>query len=169
MRKIAVTLLAACMALPAPDAARAQEPAVTPAGSTLAELAFMAGCWRGEFADGGALEEVYTAPSSNLLGLSRHLRGESTVQFEFSRITADSSGITLLPFPGGRPCEHAFRLTAVEANRATFEAPEHDFPKRIRYARAADGSLTARIDDGTDDSRSQEWRMNPVPCRPAGS
>lgn len=169
MTRIAVTLLVAFMALLAPAAASAQAPASTPADATLADLAFMTGCWRGEFANGGALEEVYTAPSSNLmLGLSRYLRGESAVQFEFSRITADSSGIALLPFPGGRPSEHAFRLTAVEADRATFEAPEHDFPKRIRYARGADGSLTARIDGGTDDSRSQEWRMNPVPCRPAG-
>jgi hypothetical protein len=138
-----------------------------PSAATLGDLAFMAGCWRGEFENGAALEEVYTAPSANLiLGLSRFMRGDRAVQHEFSRITADSTGIALLPFPNGRPSEHAFRLTALEAGRATFEAPEHDFPKRIRYARGADGSLTARIDGGTDDARAQEWRMQPVPCRP---
>lgn len=166
MTRIAVTLLAAGLALSAPRAVVAQ----TPASATIADLGFMAGCWRGEFANGGLLEEVYAAPSSNLmLGLSRFLRGDRAIQFEFTRITADSTGIALLPFPGGRPSEHAFRLTALEPGRATFEAPEHDFPKRIRYTRETDGSLTARIDGGTDESRAQEWRMQPVPCRPAGA
>src|SRR5690606_9676170 len=117
MMRIAGTLPAAGAALSAPRAV----PAQTPAGATLADLGFMAGCWRGEFANGGALEEVYTAPSSNLmLGLSRFLRGDRAVQFEFTRITADSTGIALLPFPGGRPSEHAFRLTVLEPGRATF-------------------------------------------------
>lgn len=165
MARVAGIALSAGIALLASSAVAAQ---TTPA-ATLADLAFMAGCWRGEGADGGVLEEVYSSPSANLmLGLSRYLRGERAVQFEFSRITADSAGIALLPFPGGSPSEHAFRLTALEVGRATFEAPEHDFPRRILYTRAADGSLTARIDGGTEDSRSQEWRMVPAPCRPPG-
>ena len=135
--------------------------------ATLSDLAFMAGCWRGDFANGAALEEFYTQPSDNLiLGLSRFMRGKRAVQHEFSRITADSSGITLLPFPGGKPSEHAFRLTSVESGRALFEAPEHDFPKRIRYSKGADGSLTARIDGGEGDSRVQEWRMRRLNCQP---
>lgn len=161
MTKVAVTLVVAGLALAAPQMVAAQ----IPDGATLGDLGFMTGCWKGEFGNGGALEEMYTAPSSNLmLGLSRFLRGDRAVQFEFSRITADSTGIALLPFPNGRPSEHAFRLTTLESGRATFEAPEHDYPKRIRYARQADGSLMARIDDGTDESRAQEWRMEPVPC-----
>ena len=137
--------------------------------ATLDDLAFMAGCWRGDLGNGAALEEFYSSPSANLIvGTSRYLRGDRAVQFEFSRITADSSGITLLPFPGGRPSEHAFRLTAIDAGSALFEAPEHDFPRRIRYALEGDGSLTARIDGGADDARAQEWRMRPVACRDSG-
>jgi hypothetical protein len=94
------------------------------------------------------------------------MRGNRAVQHEFSRITTDSLGITLLPFPGGKPSEHAFRLTSIESGRALFEAPEHDFPKRIRYSKGADGSLTARIDGGEGDSRVQEWRMRQVSCQP---
>ncbi|HUF31478.1 MAG TPA: DUF6265 family protein [Gemmatimonadaceae bacterium] len=139
-----------------------------PPTATLNDLGFMAGCWRGEFANGAALEEFYTQPSDNLIiGLSRFMRGSSAVQHEFSRITVDSTGIALLPFPGGRPSEHAFRLTSIGSGRAQFEAPEHDFPKRIRYSKGADGSLTARIDGGEGDSRVQEWRMRPVSCRTA--
>ena len=131
----------------------------------LEALSFMAGCWRGEFGGGRALEEIYTTPSANLiLGLSRFMAGERAVQHEFSRITVDSAGVALLPFPGGRPSEHAFRLTAVTPDTALFEAPEHDFPKRVRYARGADGSLTARIDGGAGSDRASEWRMQPVAC-----
>lgn len=159
MNRCAVMAFAlACVALPASAAAQA--------APTLADLSFMSGCWRGDFGGEAALEEFYTTPSANLmLGTSRYLRGRRAVQHEFSRITADTAGIVLLPFPGGRPSEHGFRLTKLEGTSALFEAPEHDFPKRIRYARGEDGSLAARIDGGEGSEQSQEWRMMPVPCR----
>ena len=159
MIRIAATATVVVLTLQ-PAAAAAQT------AHTLETLSFMAGCWRGEFDNGAVLEEFYTTPSDNLmLGTSRFLRGGRAVQFEFSRITADSMGIVLLPFPGGRPSEHGFRLTTLAAQSALFEAPDHDFPKRIRYARAPDGSLTARIDGGDGDARVQEWRMRPARCR----
>ena len=130
-------------------------------------IAFMSGCWRGDFGGGAALEEYYSAPASNLmLGTSRFLRDDRVVQYEFSRISADSAGVVLLPFPDGRPAEHAFRLTESQEGSALFEAPAHDFPKRIRYVRGADGSLTARIDGGEGHERVQEWRMRAIPCHP---
>src|SRR5690606_18379892 len=142
----------------------AQRPA-----AALEDLSFMSGCWRAAVEDGAVLEEFYTAPAPNLiLGTSRYLRDGQAVQFEFSRITADTSGIVLWPFPGGRPSEHGFRLTEIGRGAALFEAPEHDFPRRIRYALAADGALHARIDGGAGDARMQEWRMEPVPCRAPG-
>jgi opacity protein-like surface antigen len=155
---LCIVLTLASLALPAAAAAQA-------AGPTLADLAFMSGCWRGDFAE-GTLEEYYTTPSENLiLGTSRYLRSGRAVQHEFSRITADSTGIVLLPFPGGLPSEHEFRLTTVDDGTALFEAPEHDFPRRIRYTREADGSLSARIDGGEGSERIQEWHMRAVPCR----
>ena len=161
MNKLAIGTLMAAMLVISPSAL-AQDPTL----AKLSDLAFMAGCWRGDFANGAALEEIYTRPSDNLiLGLSRFMRGKRAVQHEFSRITADSSGITLLPFPGGKPSAHSFRLTNIESGRALFEAPEHDFPKRIRYSKGDDGSLTARIDGGEGDSRVQEWRMRRVSCQ----
>lgn len=165
MTRIAVALgVAASLFLPTGAATQTGPP------TTLDDLAFLAGCWRGDFANGGSLEEFYSSPSANLIvGTSRFLRGDRAVQFEFSRITSDSSGITLLPFPGGRPSEHTFRLTAVDVGSALFEAPEHDFPKRIRYVLGEDGTLTARIDGGAGDSRAQEWRMQPVACRQPGA
>ena len=158
-------LLLAVLALFAPAPAAAQSDAA--GRHALSVLAFMSGCWRGEFGGGAALEEYYSAPAANLmLGVSRFLRDDRVVQYEFSRITTDSAGVVLLPFPGGEPSEHAFRMTEGDEGSALFEAPEHDFPKRIRYTRGVDGSLTARIDGGEADARVQEWRMRAVPCRP---
>ena len=158
------SLVLAVLALLAAAPTAAQSDAAP--NNALSALAFMSGCWRGEFGGGAALEEYYTAPASNLmLGVSRFLRGDRAVQYEFSRITTDSAGVVLLPFPGGKPSEHAFRMTESDEASALFEAPEHDFPKRIRYARGADGSLTARIDGGEGDARVQEWRMRAVPCK----
>lgn len=137
------------------------------ADGPLDAIAFMSGCWRGEFGGGAALEEYYSAPASNLmLGTSRFLSDDRVVQYEFSRISMDSAGVVLLPFPDGRPSAYAFRLTESQAGSALFEAPDHDFPKRIRYVRGADGSLTARIDGGEGHERVQEWRMRAVPCHP---
>jgi hypothetical protein len=163
MTRRAIVLAVLALFAAAPTAAQSDGTANTP----LNALAFMSGCWRGEFGGGAALEEYYSAPASNLmLGVSRFLRNDRAVQYEFSRISTDSAGVLLLPFPGGEPSAHAFRMTASDEGSALFEAPEHDFPKRIRYTRGEDGSLTARIDGGEGDARVQEWRMRAVPCRP---
>jgi hypothetical protein len=131
-------------------------------GGALQSLAFLAGCWRGE-----SLEEFFTAPAPDLmLGVSRFMRDGRVVQHEFSRITADSIGIVLLPFPGGHPSAQPFRLTRVGDGDALFEAPAHDFPRRIRYTLGVDGALTARIDGGEGDARVREWRMPPASCTP---
>ena len=151
-------LLGAALALPS----HAQE-----AAGPLDALGFMAGCWRTEPGGTTALEEFYTTPSDNLiLGVSRYLRDGRAVQFEFSRITADSTGVVLLPHPRGKPSDDEFRLTESGQGTALFEAPEHDFPKRVRYTLGDDGSLTARIDDGDGGERVQEWVMQPVACTP---
>lgn len=136
---------------------------------TLADLGFMTGCWRGTTPSGIVIEESYTTPSDNvMLGTTRYLEGTRARQFEFTLITADEEAVTLLPYPGGRASEHAFTLTAVGEGSARFEAPEHDFPRRIAYHRASDGWLVARIDGGEGSDRSQQWRMAPVGCPVAG-
>jgi hypothetical protein len=135
----------------------------------LADLAFMAGCWEGTFQAErgiGTIEEHYTTPSENLmLGTTRYIVDGRTVMFEFSKLEAADGAIVLTPYPRGQASEHGFRLTMSAEGEATFEAPEHDFPKRIRYRRD-DETLVARVDDGTDeDERGSEWRMGAAPCK----
>src|SRR5687768_7341356 len=47
--------------------------APTPDRPTLADLGFLAGCWRGASDGGAVIDEYYTPPSENLiLGMSRY-------------------------------------------------------------------------------------------------
>ncbi len=132
----------------------------------LADLSFMAGCWEGSFSSsgaGGTIEEHYTAPTDNvMLGTTRYIVDGITTMFEFTKIERDSAGVVLTPYPRGRPSEHGFRLTRSGAEEAVFEAPGHDFPKRIIYRKLGEW-LVARIDDGSD-GKAQEWTMEAASC-----
>lgn len=136
------------------------------APTDMSGLAFMAGCWRSEPDERGVvIEEHYTSPSDNLvLGTTRYLRDGRATSFEFTRIHRDGERIFLLPYPGGNPSADPFALTTLEPGHALFEAPEHDFPRRIRYRLDDSGALIARIDDGTDDGQAYSWRMMPADC-----
>ena len=135
----------------------------------LVDLSFMAGCWEGNFSSSGAsgtIEEHYTAPTDNvMLGTTRYIVDGKTTMFEFTKIERDSAGVVLTPYPRGRPSEHGFRLTQSGEEEAVFEAPGHDFPKRIIYKKFG-AWLVARIDDGNDESdgKAQEWTMEAAPC-----
>jgi len=139
-----------------------------PQDGGLEDLRFMSGCWRGTFSSErgpGTIEEHYTDPASNLmLGTTRYIVGGEVTEFEFSTIRRDARGVWLTPYPGGVPSRDAFRLTSAGQARAVFEAPEHDYPKRIVYRRDPDGTLTARIDAGAEDREGREWRMTPASC-----
>ncbi len=135
---------------------------------SLGDLTFMTGCWEGTFQSSqgeGVIEEHYSTPSDNvMLGTTRYLLQNRTQQYEFALIQRDSTGIHLVPYPGGVRSEAAFRLTSVEGAAAVFEAPEHDFPKRIMYRRGDKGTLVAHIDGGPDDTDGRGWTLSPAPC-----
>jgi hypothetical protein len=175
----ALVILGAQLAL---LAAKAPRPTLRPespraptssANAGIEDLRFMSGCWRGTFASSersGTIEEHYTDPASNLmLGTTRYLVEGAAVEFEFTQIRRVGDGVELLPYPGGVASEHAFRLTSAGQQSAVFEAPEHDYPKRILYRREPDGALAARIDGGADDPGGSEWRMTAAPCANAGT
>lgn len=132
----------------------------------LAALGFMAGCWRGDAGVDKTIEENWTAADSDvMLSTTRYLDDNTgrTRAWEFSRVVADSAGITLLPAPrgvqGGR-----FRLASSTAGEARFEDPAHDAPKRIIYRRVDANRLTIGIDNGPDDREAMEWRLTRVAC-----
>jgi hypothetical protein len=110
-----------------------------------ADLAFMKGSWEG---GGGAMkfEERWTEEAGGLmLGVSRTIKGDRAVAFEFLRIEFRQDGVFYVAQPGGRP-KTEFRLTASDGKSATFENPAHDHPKLIRYSLGAEGTLKAELD-----------------------
>jgi hypothetical protein len=142
----AATTLVLTLAITLAGDARAQggKPA---ARGTLTQLAWLAGTWTG---GGGPVtfEEWWTpAAGGAMLAVSRTLKGDRMVAFEFLRIIERDGGLVYIAQPNGRPPTE-FTLTAITADSATFENPMHDFPKMVRYARRADGSLEARVSDG---------------------
>ena len=151
-------LLSVLTGAPGPTASDGTSP-------TLADLAFMAGCWRGPSGSGTTIEEYYTAPSDNLvLGVSRYLKGGRVIDYEFTTIAREDTGIVLTPRPSGQ-APVPFRLTRLDSTGATWENPAHDFPTLIEYRRGAGDSLAARIEGpGPDGRRRVEWRMGRATC-----
>jgi uncharacterized protein DUF6265 len=115
---------------------------------TLADLSWMSGDW--QTASGGRrqIEEHWTAAAGgSMMGVSRTVAGDKTVEFEYLRIEQRDDGIYYVAHPKARCPGTDFKLTRASATEAVFENPQHDFPKRIIYRKTDDG-LTASIDAG---------------------
>ena len=117
--------------------------------TTLADLSWIAGAW--ETAPGAkrqSEEHWTTAAGATMMGMSRTVAGEKTVEFEYLRIEQRADGIYYVAHPKARCPATDFKLTRASANELVFENPQHDFPKRIIYRKGADDSLTASVDGG---------------------
>lgn len=109
------------------------------------DLAFMKGAWEGG-PPGMKFEERWTEEAGGLmLGVARTTKGARAIAFEFLRIEFRSDGVFYVAQPGGRP-KTEFKLTASDGKSATFENPQHDHPKLIRYSLLPDGSLKAELE-----------------------
>ncbi|MDJ0835795.1 MAG: DUF6265 family protein [Acidobacteriota bacterium] len=130
--------------------------------SPLEPLAFMAGTWRGA-QDGVTTEEHWTLPAGGImLGLHRDVFGDGKAFFEYLRIEVREDGIYYVASPKGRGAT-SFSYTSGGKNRAVFENPDHDYPKRITYSLDPEGRLVARIDNGEDnDPKARSWRWSRV-------
>lgn len=119
------------------------------------DLNWLAGQWCSTSGD-RSIEEHWLAERGGLmLGVNRTIaRGKAS--FEFLRIVIDADGARYIAQPGGAP-PTTFTLVSSTANAAVFANPQHDFPKRVQYRRDGE-TLSARVDDGTDDGDREEFR-----------
>ena len=120
-----------------------------PQTATLADLGWISGDW--QTAPGGRrqIEEHWTAVAGGtMMGMSRTVAGDKTVEFEYLRIEQRADGIYYVAHPKARCPATDFKLTKSSASEAVFENPQHDFPKRIIYRKTGADSLTASIDGG---------------------
>jgi hypothetical protein len=139
------TMITLALALGPLDQARVQRS--TPARGSVAQIAWLAGTWSGGD-DPVRFEERWTPPAGGtMLAVSRTLKSDRMVAFEYLRIVERDGTLVYIAQPNGRPPTE-FTLTSITAESVTFENPMHDFPKMIRYTKRADGSLEARVSNG---------------------
>jgi hypothetical protein len=132
---LAVVLLSA--------AVQAQAPTTKP---TLQDLAWLAGQWRIEQGD-RLVDEQWMAPAGGLMmGMARNVQGGKVREYEFTLLRQEPNGDILYIASPSKQAETVFKLTSLSGGTAVFENPEHDFPKKIVYARRPDGSLLAAIE-----------------------
>lgn len=125
----------------------AQTPSNATANPAISDLNWLAGDWQTSLGGRSQTDEHWTqAAGGSMMGLSRTVAGGQVYEFEYLRIEQRSSGIFYVAHPKARCPGTDFKLTRLTATEAVFENPEHDFPKRIIYRKAADGSLVATVD-----------------------
>lgn len=123
-------------------------PYLLPQNPTMSNISWIAGNW--QTAPGGRrqIEEHWTAVAGgSMMGVSRTVAGDKTVEFEYLRIEQRADAIYYVAHPKARCPGTDFKLTRASATEAVFENPQHDFPKRIIYRKTDDG-VTASIDAG---------------------
>jgi len=113
--------------------------------TTVADLAWLAGCWDGSSAGREYLEQWMKPSGQTMLGMSRSVINGKTREYEFVQIREQDGGIFYVAKPSGQ-AEASFKLVKYENQEAVFENPQHDFPQRIIYKLEKDGSLTAAIE-----------------------
>jgi hypothetical protein len=151
-----VVVLAIVILAPAFTSAQA------PASVQVDQLAWFSGCW--QIARGDQLvDEQWMAPRGNvMLGMSRTTRGGRTTAIEFVTLRLVDGRIVYEANPSGQK-PTSFPATTASPDRAVFENPSHDYPKRIIYERRGDTAITASIDDGAGGKRV-EYPFRRVAC-----
>lgn len=145
---IAIVAIAIISYQPSSQPAHAAATTVEPA-ATISELAWISGNWQTAAGGKAQIEEHWMSPAGgSMVGMGRTIAGGKTVEFEYLRIEQRAEEIYYVASPKGRCPGTDFNLTRLTRQEATFENPEHDFPKRVIYRKNSDGSLTASIDGG---------------------
>ena len=122
--------------------------------NTAAEsITWLAGHWCME-SEGMKTEELWLPPKAGtLIGISRTLKGERMVAFEFLLIAPVDGVVSYLAQPGGRP-PTTFKRTAGGENWIRLENLQHDFPQRIEYHRRG-AALHAQIAGPGEDGKEK--------------
>ncbi len=118
----------------------------------VAIFSWLAGTW--EMTEGTrTVEEQWMSATANLmLGLSRTVSGDRTVEFEFLRIEKRGAGLFYVPQPNGRP-PVSFALASYDRTRFVFEnSNAADRVTRIEYRRDGEDGLIASV-EGTQDGK----------------
>lgn len=127
---------------------------VKTAPATLPRMSWLGGTWVGTQGTSSIEERWTPASGGSMFAISRTVSASGGVSaFEYLCIAERAGSLVYTAMPNGRTPATDFMLTAIDDTSATFENPAHDFPKVIRYALQADGTLNAII-SGAPGSRA---------------
>ncbi|MBL8819260.1 MAG: hypothetical protein JNL58_24730 [Planctomyces sp.] len=118
----------------------------TPAKAVIGDLNWLAGSWVGKRTSGSSVEERWSPPLGGaMLAVSRSVNTSGKMfAFEYLRIVERDGGLVYIAQPGGKtPTE--FVLSEMGPNRAVFDNPRHDYPKRIVYELSPEGVLSTTV------------------------
>ena len=146
-----------------PAAAQGGPPGPADAPMAVESIAWLTGCWE-RATRTGSVEESWTSPrAGTMLGVSRTVRGDSTVAWEHLRIFRRGGRLVYGALPSGQRYTE-FTATQASDTLVVFENPAHDFPQRVLYRPAGD-SLHARIEGPNDGAtRGVDFRFARVRC-----
>ena len=129
-------------------------------GQSLADAAWLAGCWQQRAGD-RLIDEQWMAPAGGvMLGMSRTVRDGRMRGYELVRIEEREEVLVYVAEPSGQ-ARAEFGATRVTADALVFENPEHDFPKKIEYLRNGADSLIANV---SADGDGFQLRMGRIMC-----
>ena len=131
----------------------------------LTQLSWLSGCWAYDGSDPGSGEYWMRPMGGSMLAVSRTVKDDRTVGFEYLRIAeVDGESLALFASPSGKPATR-FDLIKLTDTEVVFEKPEHDFPQRIIYSLAEGDALLGRI-EGLFDGKSVaiDFPMTSVDC-----
>lgn len=127
----------------------AAQTSTSAAAPAISDLSWLVGDWQTAPGGRSQTDEHWTQPAGgSMMGLSRTVAGGRTYEFEYLRIEQRPEGIFYVAHPKARCPATDFKLTRLTATEVVFENPAHDFPKRISYRKADDGSVVATVDAG---------------------
>jgi hypothetical protein len=132
---------------------------------SIGSLGWMSGCWELNVAASKmTIAEQWMKPAGgSMIGMSRTVKGESTLMFEFLRIAENADGIFYIARPSSAKEETGFKLVKWGKTEAAFENLAHDFPQRIIYRSDKADTLFARI-ESADGKKGMDIPMTRAKC-----
>lgn len=158
MRKSAMSLLAAILALPVLPAAAGE-------CRSLGSLEWLLGEWVAEAAN-STFRESWTAVGPQTWegrGVETSKAEPARVNGEALRLVAMADGVFYLSKVTHNELPVAFQLSECANGRFVFVNAAHDFPKRLDYVREGPDRLKVRVSDGAEMGFTLDFSRAPVP------
>jgi len=151
--------------------AKPQRPPLSEATATVSDFAWLEGTWRLS-QDNLEMEERWSAPlGDGLVGTFRWLRNGEVWMYELMAISKDHGRFVFRlkhftrQFASWEEKDKAltYGLTKIEPNRAVFEDPERDEPRRFIFYRPVPQTLIVRLEGFEDgEETEQEFQFSLV-------